>query len=168
MLVNTIHKQHLDLRELFLQHQEFLLQGQSDEALICLKHYDTCHQVHAQLEERYLFPEFTKIERRSRWDVSLYEKEHEKITSLFENISEDLNWLSEQQLTESQTRRNIIALLDKEKTFKGLTKHHEEREEDGMMKELDEQLENNHIKQLVSDIKHIWIEVIDVIKAAPS
>ena len=166
MLVNTIHKQHLDLRELFIQHQEFLLQGQFDEALTCLNHYDMCHQAHAKLEERYLFPEFAKIERQSRWDVSLYEKEHEKITSLFENISEDLNWLSEQQLTESQTRRNIIALLDREKTFKGLTEHHEEREEDAMLKEMDEQLENDHIKQLVSDIKYTWVEVIAVIKHA--
>ena len=168
MLVDLIHKQHLDLRELFLRHQEFLLQGQFDEALNCLNHYDICHQAHAQLEERYLFPEFVNIERQSRWEVSLYEKEHEKITSLFENISKDLSWLSEQQLTESQTRRNIIALLDKEKTFKGLTEHHEEREEDGMMKELDEQLENNHIKQLDSDIKEIWVEVLDVIKQVPT
>jgi hypothetical protein len=52
-----------------------------------------------------------------------------------------LNWLSEQQLNDSQLRRNIIAVLDKEKTFKGLTEHHEEREEDVMVKELDEQLE---------------------------
>jgi len=168
MLVDLIHKQHLDLRELFLRHQEFLLQGQFDDALTSLNHYDVCHQAHAQLEERYLFPEFVNIERQSRWEVSLYEKEHEKITSLFENISKDLSWLSEQQLTESQTRRNIIALLDKEKTFKGLTEHHEEREEDGMMKELDEQLENNHIKQLDSDIKEIWVEVLDVIKQVPT
>ena len=106
-----------------------------------MNHYDVCHQVHARMEERYLFPEFVKIERKSRWDVSLYEKEHEKIESLFENISNDLQWLSEQQLNESQLRRNIIALLDMEKTFKGLTEHHEEREENGMLKDLDEQLD---------------------------
>ena len=164
MLVNIIHKQHLDLRELFTQHQEFLLQGQFDEALAYLSNYDICHQAHAELEERYLFPEFAKIERQSRWDISLYEKEHEKIASLFETISNDLYWLSEQQLTESQIRRNIIALLDKEKTFKGLTKHHEEREEEAMLKELDEQLDAKHMKQLVSDIKYTWAEVMGGIK----
>jgi len=168
MLVNIIHKQHLDLRELFMQHQEFLLQGMFDEALSCLNHYDVCHQAHADLEERYLFPEFAKIERQSRWDISLYEKEHEKIASLFETISNDLYWLSEQQLTESQIRRNIIALLDKEKTFKGLTEHHEEREEEAMLKELDEKLDAKHIKQLVSDIKYTWAEVMGGIKHIPS
>jgi hypothetical protein len=164
MLGKVIHKQHLDLRELFMQHQEFLLQGQFDKALACLNHYDICHQTHAQLEERHLFPEFANIERQSRWDISLYEKEHEKIASLFETISNDLYWLSEQQLTESQIRRNIIALLDKEKTFKGLTEHHEEREEEAMLKELDEKLDSKHIKQLVSDIKYTWAEVMGEIK----
>ena len=160
MLVDIIHKQHLDLRELFMRHQEFLLQGQFDDALTSLTHYDVCHQVHARLEERYLFPEFVKIERQSRWDVSLYEKEHEKIESQFENISEDLNWLGEQQLNDSHLRRNIIALLDKEKTFKGLTGHHEEREEDGMLKELDEQLDQSLINELISDLKFTWAEVV--------
>jgi len=160
MLVDIIHKQHLDLRELFMQHQEFLLQGKFGDALTSLNHYDVCHRAHAQLEERYLFPEFEKLERQSKWDVNLYEKEHEKIIILFENISEGLNWLSEQQLSESQLRRNIVALLDKEKTFKGLTKHHEEREEEGMLVDLDKQLEKNHLEQLASDIKYTWLEVV--------
>jgi hypothetical protein len=164
MLVNIIHKQHLELRELFMQHQEFLLQGRFGDALVSIGDFDICQQAHAQLEERYLFPVFAKIERQSRWDVSLYEKEHEKIASIFETIANDLYWLSEQQLTDSQTRRNIIALLDKEKTFKGLTEHHEEREEEAMLKELDEKLDVKQIKQLVSDIKYTWAEVIGGIK----
>jgi hypothetical protein len=166
MLVNIIHKQHLDLRELFAQHQEALLQGRFEEAMTHLYNFNLCHQSHAKLEERYLFPEFAKIVRQTKWDVSLYEKEHKKIEHLFENISEEVNWLSEQSLSESQLRRNIIALLDKEKTFKGLTEHHEEREEDAMLKELDEQLAPSLIKELVSDLKFTWIEVIASIKAA--
>jgi hypothetical protein len=147
-----------------MQHQEALLQGHFDDAVTVLIHYDVCHQAHAQLEEDYLFPEFAKIERQSKWDVSLYEKEHEKIASLFGNISDDLNWLRDQQLSDSQLHRNIITLLDKEKTFKGLTEHHEVREEDAMLKELDEQLEQSHIKELISDIKSTWTEVKASIK----
>lgn len=63
MLVDIIHKQHLVLRKLFMQHQEFLMQGQFGDALTSLNQYDVCHQAHAQLEERYLFPKFAKIER---------------------------------------------------------------------------------------------------------
>ncbi len=164
MLVDLIHNQHLELRELFLIHQEALLQGQFDDALTYLDHYNICHVPHAELEEQHLFPEFIKIERQTRWDVSLYEKEHEKIVQLYGNISEDLHWLSKQRLTESETRRNIIALLDKEKSFKGLTEHHEEREEEGMLMELDRQLEKDHIKKLVSDINNIWEDVMTRIK----
>ena len=90
----------------------------------------------------------------------MYEKEHEKIETVFENISNDLQWLSEQQLNDSQLRRNIIALLDMEKTFKGLTGHHEEREEDALLKELDEQLDQALINKLGSDIKSTWMEVV--------
>jgi len=166
MLVDIIHSQHLDLRELFLQHQEKLLQGQLNEALSCLDRYNLCHQTHAQLEERYLFPEFAKIKKQSKWDVSLYEKEHGKITSLLETIVKDLHWLNKQQFSDSQLSRNIIVLLDKEKTFKGLTQHHEEREEDAMLKDLDEQLERSKIRELVSDIKFTWVEVMGVMKHA--
>jgi len=164
MLVEIIHNQHLDLRELFAQHQEALLQGNLDNAMSLLVNYNLCHVSHAKLEERYLFPLFSKIEHDTKWDVSLYIKEHKKIEQLFTNISEALGWLREQNLSESQLRRNIIALLDKEKTFKGLTEHHEEREEDAMLKELDEKLKPQTIKELESDLKFTWLEVVASIK----
>lgn len=166
MLVEIIHKQHLDLRELFAQHQEALLQGHFEDAMILLNNFNLCHESHAKLEERYLFPLFAKIKHQSKWDVSLYVKEHEKIKYLFAKISEDLTWLSEQSLSKSQSRRNIIVLLDKEKTFKGLTEHHEEREEDAMLKELDEQLEPSITKELVSDLKFTWVEIVGSFKHA--
>jgi len=165
MLVDIIHKQHLDLREIFAQHQEALLQGRFEEAMTLLSNFNLCHESHAKLEESYLFPLFAKIKHQSKWDVSLYEKEHDKIEHLFGNISEDLSWLSDQSLSESQSRRNIIALLDKQKTFKGLTEHHEEREEDAMLKELDEMLDSSLIKEIVSDLKFTWVEIIASVKA---
>ena len=159
MLVKTIHQQHLDLRELFARHQEALLQGDLEKAITELDHFAACLKVHIQLEDSYLLPEFAKIERSTKWDVSLYEKEHEKIKHLHQTIHADLNWLSEQQLDESQLRRNIIALLDKEKTFKGLNEHHEDREEDALLKELDQKLEERQRKILQHDLKHTWAEV---------
>ena len=164
MLVEIINKQHLELRELFARHQEMLLIGQFEEAKIWLEHYIVCQKVHIQIENNYLLPEFSKIERSSQWDSSLYEKEHDKITTLFENVSDDLNWLAEQELSESDKRRNIIALLDKEKTLKGLNEHHEEREEEAMLKELDEQLEERQLKELKLDINLTWAEVIALVR----
>ena len=164
MIVEIIKKQHNDLRELFARHQEALLEGNLHDATVCLEQFYVCQKAHMQIEENYLFPEFNKIERQSKWDCSLYEKEHDKIKTLYENIAEDLNWLSEQELNESQKRRNIIALLDKEKTLKGLNEHHEEREEEAMLKELNEQLDLRKLKELKLDINLTWAEVIASLK----
>ncbi len=164
MLVEIIQKQHLELHELFARHQEALIQGLFDEAGTWLEYFHVCQTAHIQLEEKYLLPEFAKIERTTKWDSSLYEKEHEKIRKLFDNVFQDLEWLIEQELNESQLRRNIIALLDKEKTLKGLLEHHEGREEEGMLKDLDEQLEDRHLKELRLDINLTWAEVIASIR----
>ena len=72
----------------------------------------------------------------------------------------DLGWLAQQLLSPSDQRRNIIALLDKQKTLKGLNEYHEDREEDAMLKELDQQLDERALKLLVSDIKFDWAEVM--------
>jgi Hemerythrin HHE cation binding domain len=177
MLVEIIHQQHLQLRELFALHQEALLQGQFDNAISWLEKFYVCQKAHMQIEENYLFPEFTKIDRSSKWDVSLYEKEHKKIMHLHKSVADDLNWLSEQELDDSQRRRNIIALLDKEKTLKGLNEHHEDREEEAMLKELDAYMDvggraesgteaerAKQYKELQMDIKLTWAEVIASIK----
>ena len=159
MLVKLIQQQHLELRELFMRHQEALLQLDFDEALRWLTHFSDCQRSHIQLEERYLFPLFDKIERQSQWDVSLYEKEHSKIEKFLQDSLADVNWLSEQTLSDSDLRRNIIALLDKQKTLKGLNEHHEDREETAMLKELEEQLDEQALRLLAADIKFTWAEV---------
>ena len=160
MLNEIIHRQHLALRELFMQHQEALLQARFDEAIESLVNFYTRLAVHMALEEQHLFPEFSKIDRKTRWDVSLYEKEHVKVKQLYETILNDLMWLSQQSFNESDTRRNIIALLDREKTFKGLLEHHEDREESAMLKELDEKLSESVLQRLTATIQSVWNEPV--------
>ncbi len=166
MLVSLIHRQHLDLRELFARHQEALLQAGFDEASYWLDHFISTQRSHMQIEENYLFPMFAKLEHQSKWDVSLYEKEHKKINKLMQDTKQDLQWLIEQELADSDLRRNIIALLDKQKTLKGLNEHHEEREEDAMLKELEQQLDERALKVLTTDIKFDWAEVMGAVKDA--
>ncbi len=159
MLVKLIQQQHFDLRELFARHQESLVQGELEEAGRWLDHFMDCQLSHMQIEEQLLFPLFEKIERQSRWDVSLYQQEHDKIRKLMQDTRQDLSWLMEQELSDSDRRRNIIALIDKQKTLKGLNEHHEDREETAMLLELEQQLEDRALKLLVSDIKFTWAEV---------
>lgn len=164
MLVEIIKKQHLELRELFARHQEMLLLAQFEEAKVWMEHYSVCQKAHIQIEENYLLPEFAKIKRTTKWDGSLYEKEHAKILKIYQSIVEDLEWLSEQKMEESEKRRKIIALLYKEKTLKGLNEHHEEREEEAMLKELEEQLEERKLRELKLDINLTWAEVIALVR----
>lgn len=166
MLVEIIKKQHLELRELFARHQERLLLGQFEEAKVWLEHYFVCQKAHIQIEESYLLPEFEKIKRTTKWDGALYEKEHVKILKIYQNVADELDCLSEQEMTESDKRRKIIALLDKEKTLKGLNEHHEEREEEAMLKELEEQLEETRLRELKLDINLTWAEVIASVREA--
>ena len=159
MLVDLIHQQHLYLRELFARHQEALLQGAFDDAERWLNHFIDCQQSHMQIEEQYLFPLFEKIERETRWDTSLYLQEHAKLEKFMQQTKSELEWLMQQDLTDSECRRNIIALIDKQKTLKGLNEHHEDREETAMLKELEQKMETQALKFLVSDIKFTWAEV---------
>ena len=149
MLVEIIQEQHRELRELFLQHQEALLQARFEAAASALQSFHARLSAHMALEEQYLFPAFAGIERKSRWDAGLYLLEHEKIRQLYGNIAGELQRLAGDPGKDSMQRRNIITLLDKEKTFKGLLEHHEDREEEALLRELDEQLPEKDRKELV-------------------
>ena len=105
-------------------HQEALVEGALHEAERWLDHFIDCQHSHMQIEEQYLFPLFENIERQSRWNVSLYQQEHVKIKKFMQDTKHDLAWLMEQELSDSDRRRNIIALIDKQKTLKGLNEHH--------------------------------------------
>lgn len=161
MLVDLIHKQHLELGELFMQHQEALVQARFDDAVAAMARFNTCLSAHMVLEEKYLFPEFALIKRRTRWDVELYEMEHGKIRKLCDSLVKDLHWLRDQGLQGSDLYRNIIALLDREKTFKGMLEHHEDREEDAMLRELDTALSGQHLHELKDGINAVWKEALE-------
>lgn len=136
-LTDQISQCHRELRELFVFHQEALLIAEFNEALKLFASYKVCHDLHKQFEDEYLFPVFAELPEQGRWPVSVYEKEHDKIGQWFSRLEQDLQNLAQLQLDKRQQRLNIIAMLDREKSFKGLIEHHEEREEDAMLPALD-------------------------------
>lgn len=164
MLVNIIEQQHHFLSELFAKHQESLIQLRLDLAQQYLEQFSNFLHAHMQLEEAYIFSAFAEIKHQSRWDVSLYIQEHQKIKKILEDIKTDLNWLIEQNFSGSDLNRNIIAFIDKQKTLKGLNSHHEDREETAMLVDLEQQLDETKLRILVSDIKLTWAEVMAAIQ----
>lgn len=164
MLVKIIKQQHELLSQLFANHQAALIQIRFDIAQDYLEQFTQCLQSHMQIEEQYLFPTFADIEHESRWDVTLYVQEHRKIEKILKEIQQDLNWLIEQNLSESDLHRNVIALIDKQKSLKGLNAHHEDREETAMLLDLEKQLDDIELRVLASDIKFTWAEVVAALK----
>jgi hypothetical protein len=136
-LTEVITRCHGELDELFLLHQEAVLLGRFDGAIQLLNYFEELHHLHMSFEDEELIPKLAQLGDQGRWPVSLYTGEHSKVQELMGKTRNSLLSLSEDQLSNKSLRRRIIGFLDKEKTFKGLLEHHQEREEAGMLPELD-------------------------------
>jgi hypothetical protein len=152
---------HQQLDEIFLLHQEALMQGHLQDASSILNAYNACHTVHMQFEDEVLLPKYASLEQQGKWDATLYQQEHHKIHGLYEKIEQGLLWLREQSLNSSQLRRNIISLLDREKSFKGLCEHHQEREESSLLIELDRQVNNEWREEKLNLFSQQWQQTMD-------
>jgi hypothetical protein len=72
-----------------------------------------------------------------------------------------LRSLGKDQLSSKELRRQIIVFLDEEKTFKGLREHHQEREEAGMLLELDNQTGNNWRVSTIKPFMNAWSDCME-------
>jgi hypothetical protein len=138
-LTKVVTQCHLELNELFLLHQEAVLLGKFDNAALVLNSFKELHRLHMDFEDEKLIPKLVALDYRGRWPASLYKSEHAKVQDLMGKTEDRLQALRQCQLSSKELRREIIAFLDKEKTFKGVCEHHQEREEAGILPELDQQ-----------------------------
>jgi hypothetical protein len=160
-LVKQFKACHFHLDELFLL-QEALLQAKLDNALIILKIFKTCHDLHMRFEDDKLIPKYASLPEQGKWDATLYQQEHQKVLELYKKIEQGLSWLVQQDLNLSQLRRNIIKLLDRQKSFKGLCEHHQEREESSLFVELDRQSDANWRVEIRTSFSEIWDRKIEL------
>jgi hemerythrin-like domain-containing protein len=161
-LTEMMTKCHHQLDEIFLLHQESLLQGQLENAVCILDAYMACHGVHLKFEDDVLLPKYESLLKQGRWNATLYQQEHQKIQNLHIKIETKLKWLKQQTLTPSQLRRNIIQLLDREKSFKGLCEHHQEREEVSLFIELDKQTDLAWREKNIEAFSQQWQQILDL------
>ena len=155
-LTVVIAQCHQELDELFLLHQEAILLEKLDAATQLLSCFKELHELHRGFEDKQLIPKFDELVNQKLWPASLYTNEHAKIQELLEKIGKSLLSLSESQLSNQDLRREIIVLLDKEKTFKGLCEHHQEREEKGILPELDEQTDEQWRIRIIKPFLKEW------------
>lgn len=122
---------------MFLIHQEALVMGRFHDARILLDCYQGPHELHKTFEDDHLLPRHATLERPVQWQSSLYDHEHRRIGRLMERLVERLDTLEDCRMAAGPRRRAIITLLEEEKTLKGMVEHHQEREEKGLLPELD-------------------------------
>ena len=155
-LTDVITRRHEELDELFLLHQEAVLLGRFDDAMQLLCCFEKLHHLHMRFEDEALIPALHELGDSARWPASLYSSEHAKVQDLMEKTKNGLRSLSEGQLSSQDLRREIIIFLDKEKSFKGLCEHHQEREEAGMLPELDKQADEKWRVSIIEPFLKEW------------
>ena len=155
-LTEVITRCHQGLDEFFLLHQESVLLQSFDEAIQLLNCFKELHHLHMAFEDEKLIPKLGALGDLGRWTASLYSDEHGKVQALMKKTEDDLLSLSKGDLSGRALRREVIAFLDKEKTFKGLREHHQEREEAGILPELDKQTDTKWRASIIEPFLKEW------------
>jgi hemerythrin-like domain-containing protein len=148
----TVRIYHQYMQELLHLHQEALLERDIGLALGFWQLHAQMLRLHIHLENEMLLPALDNQVDSPAWPASLYRAEHAKISSMGEQLGEVLTGLAETGLA----RRVVIALLDKQRSYKNLLEHHEEREEKGLLPELDAVLDAQQLGNINAVCAQSW------------
>ena len=160
----AIDKQHQQMSELFLMHQEALMLEKVDLAADIYQSYQALQLAHLAFENDCLLPELAKLES-PRWPHTLYQHEHNKIEDLLakhaQNIENSQTFLDKPNTTAQAYRRWIIELFDQHKTLKNVLEHHEQREEQGLLPELNNALSEEQIESVCQQLQEFTQASLD-------
>ncbi len=155
-LTEVITRCHRGLDDLFLLHQEEILLGHFSRAAQLLNYFRELHRVHMDFENDRLIPKLEEFDSAGQWPASLYKDEHTKVEDLLARTEDNLLILGQSRSEGSELRRETIELLDWEKTFKGLCKHHQEREETALLPDLDRQTDTGWRVSVIDPFIEEW------------
>lgn len=127
---------HKELRRLFLLVQESLLLSQDDQALTLFRAFSDYLSAHLRFEDEHLFPLVDQA--LLRWQLVVYQKEHQKIMQLLQQIDALLS--SYVTLQGREKRLALLELLEQQSRFVHVLEHHEQREESDVFLQVDTQL----------------------------
>jgi hypothetical protein len=147
---------HEELGQLFFVHQESILVGDLPHAIETLEQFTQAHDLHKSFEDTHLLPKLAELDDPGDWPASLYNHEHNKIGALLIKLTNDIAQLNRQKLVGTALHVELIELLDREKSFKGLCEHHQEREEKGMLPALDRQTETAWRQSIIEPFTDEW------------
>ena len=148
---------HAALDDVFLLHQEALVERRFELAAELLAAYRRLLQAHMRHEEELILPIFDRAGPVPRWPVVLYTGQHEKLRGLLDQIESGLDRLRREELG----RRGAIALLTFESTYKHLAEHHDGAERDGLYPVVDAAASPEEHERLLARIEADWIRACD-------
>jgi hypothetical protein len=157
-LTTIITRCHQELDELFLLHQEAVILAEFESAIELLGCFEELHQFHMDFENEQLIPALSELGDPGRWPASLYSSEHDKIQELLQKTAGRLLSLRDNGVSDKAMRRGIIALLDEQKTLKGVCEHHQEREEIGLLTELDKLSDTEWRTSIIKPFLEEWTQ----------
>jgi hypothetical protein len=144
---------HRELDELFLVHGECLLAGELALARDVLSAYQGLLLLHMQHEETNLLPLYAQVGEVPRFPLVLYTGQHQKLRGMLAEIITRLRELSGDARA---VRRGILAVFDRETTFKHLSEHHDGAERDGLFAGLDARLDPDRASSVAERCWHEW------------
>lgn len=144
---------HQELEELFFLHQEALLDFDYPEAIARFNRYRSGLMLHMGHEEQWLLPIFERIGEIKRWPPKLYYGEHEKMRLFLGKMALRLEALAAEG---SPARRQLLALLDLQTSFKHLCDHHDIRERESFFPVLDQVTSKEEKRMWVDKCQREW------------
>ncbi|MBZ4414996.1 hypothetical protein [Myxococcus sp. RHSTA-1-4] len=138
---------HRELEELFLQHQDALLDLELPLAAERLDRFEAAQRLHLEAEEALLLPVFSRAERIRGASPDLFTSEHQRLLEFLARFRSELASL---QPGSTGLRRGVLRLLDAETTFKHLSHHHELREETYLFPTLDRVTDEAERRELLA------------------
>lgn len=107
-------------------------------------------------EEELFMPIYSREAPPRRWPVVLYTGQHQRMRELLASASERLESLARR---DSVRGRDIIELLDHERTYKHLAEHHDGAEREGFFPALDRLATLDEQSSLVEQCWREWAAV---------
>lgn len=137
---------HERLNELFLQHQEALLEQDIPHAREQLVTYERELRAHMAVEEDVLLPVYARAGAIPGGPIELFLGEHRKMREFLERFR---TTLAELEAHPTDLRRRIIHLFDEQTMFKHLVEHHDLREANILYPALDRVTTDAERRELV-------------------
>lgn len=125
---------HEELNELFLAHQEALLEQDIARARERLQQYEHALLAHMLPEEEVLLPVYARAGAIPGGPQELFLGEHRKMREFLQRFQATLAELGSHP---PDLRRRLIGLLDEQAMFKHLVEHHDLRERNILYPALD-------------------------------